>query len=163
MALTPRRPAARFRTRGRLLAVGRFALQAEKRQRATFDLEDVAAAAHLLRTFAERVAGVDQELPPEARPMRRQDERQRLVMRVEDNQDRVADESVAAIVELFDGVAREAQPEAARLGIVPVVLGHLLTVEPKPGQVLDLRAADLPALKKMAPAQHRLSAENVDQ
>ena len=45
----------------------------------------------------------------------------------------------------------------------PVVLGHLPAVRAEPGQVLDLRAANLPAKEKLASAQGRVVVKQLDQ
>src|SRR5215470_9460762 len=140
MPLALCRLSPRARTGGRLFAIGRLALQAEKHERATLQVEDLAAAPHQLRGARRRLARVEQELPSEARPVCRQDEWERLVMGVQEDQQRVADDAIAALVELFDRVAGKPEAEAARFGVIPIVFGHLLAVEAKPGEVLDFRA-----------------------
>jgi len=47
--------------------------------------------------------------------------------------------------------------------LVPIVVGHLLAVGTKPNQVLDLGAANAPPLEKVAAAQYRMGAYQVDE
>ena len=75
-------------------------------------------------------------------------------MRIQENQQSIVDDRVTALVHLFHAIAGETQPEAAVLRVVPILVGHLLTVGAKPNDILDFRSTDPPSLKKMPAAQH---------
>src|SRR5437588_547340 len=83
------------------------------------------------------------------------------MVRVQEQQERVAGDAVAALIHLVNGVARQLHGERARLLVAPVVVGHLVPVGAEPGDVLDLRAANLSALKKFATAQNRVCVEDL--
>src|SRR5947209_8975662 len=74
-------------------------------------------------------------------------------MRVQQQQERVAGDAVAALVHLVNGVAGQLHGERARLLVAPVVVGHLPPVGTEPRDVFDLRAANLSALKKLSASQ----------
>ena len=60
------------------------------------------------------VGGVDEPLPVAVGLVGREGERDRLVVGVEEDQDRLADDPVAVVVDVLDQVAR--QPDARRTG-----------------------------------------------
>ena len=76
------------------------------------------------------------------RPGPGQRERDRLVVGVEQQQQRVADDRFAALVHVADQVAGQAHAQALDEAGVPGVVGHLLAGRVEPGNVLDVGAAD---------------------
>ena len=70
--------------------------------------------------------------------------------------------ALAALVDFVDGVAVEPDAEAAHVGRVPDLVGHLAARGVEPGDVLDVGAADAAALEELAPAQHRMVLPDAD-
>ena len=88
-----------------------------------------------------------------------QRERDRLVVRVQQHQQGVADHPLAALVERRDGVAAQQERQRARStgfcqssGVISVA------VRPEPRQVLRLRLPDVVAHEEAPPLQHRVRA-----
>src|SRR5262249_16149198 len=79
-------------------------------------------------------------------------------MRVEHHEERGVHDAAPLRVRLADRLAGETQAEAARDGIGPVVLRHLLAVAADPRQVLNLRALNRPAEEELAAPEHRMPA-----
>jgi len=46
---------------------------------------------------------------------------------------------------------------------MPIVFGHLLAIASEPGQILDLRVANIASLEKLAAAQDRVAMEQPNQ
>ncbi len=95
--------------------------------------------------------------------MGRQNEVDRLVVRVQQQEKGVGDDRRARVVELLDRIPRQAQPEAAREAVLPLLLRHLLAVGAEPREILDLRALDPAALEEPAAMEHRLLGAQADQ
>lgn len=57
---------------------------------------------------------------------------------------------------LFDGIAREAQPEALDEAVELIFLRHFSSIRPEPKEIFDAGAMDEPALKKTAAAKDRV-------
>src|SRR5262245_3527289 len=95
--------------------------------------------------------------------MRRKNEADRLMVRVQQDQQSVIQNPVAAGVDFFDGVAGEPQSEATGESVVPVIVRHFFPIRLEPGQVFDLRAADLAALKKYPAPENRMLMKQSDQ
>ena len=77
---------------------------------------------------------------------------------VEQQQQRVADDRLAALVHVADQVAGQAHPQAPDEAGVPGLVGHLLAGGLEPGNVLDVGAADAAAQEELAALEDRLLA-----
>ena len=86
----------------------------------------------------------------------------RFVAGVQQHQQRVADDPLAALVDFVDRVAVEAHAEAADVRRVPRLVGHLPARRIEPGDVEHVGAADAAALEELAAAQHRMIAPDAD-
>ena len=82
-------------------------------------------------------------------------------VRVQQDEQRVADDRLAAFVDLFDRAARQQHAEAADEVGVPRLVGHLAAVGREPRDVLA--AADAAALEILPTAQRRLRQAEVHQ
>ena len=85
-----------------------------------------------------------------------------ILVGVEQQQQRVADDPLAALVDLVDRVAVQPDAEPADVGRVPRVVGHLAARRVEPRDVLDVGAADAAALEELAAAQHRVLLPDPD-
>src|SRR2546427_4756092 len=65
-------------------------------------------------------------------------------------------------VDLVEAVPAQAKAETPRQWIGPVLLGHLLAVRAKPGEVLHFRAANAAAVEELAAAEHRMMLAKPD-
>ena len=78
---------------------------------------------------------------------------------VEDHEERVIDDPLAARPAVVDRVAGELHGQGPNARRLPLLVGHLGAVGREPGEVLDARAADLAALEELAAAKHRVGLE----
>src|SRR5262245_45264675 len=101
------------------------------------------------------VARVERGLPAHAGLVRGQDERNGLVVGVQQDEEGVADDGLAHVVHLLDRVAGQSQADRSVLAAGPVVVDHFLAVRAEPGQVLRFGAEDVTAVEERAPAEHR--------
>ena len=94
----------------------------------------------------------------------RQNEGQRLVMRVESEREKSRRESVrlrnssTSIVSPLNST-----PEAAHEGRAPFLVAHFVAARIEPHHVLDLRSANAPALEKLRTPENRMIAPELDQ
>src|SRR4051812_7718171 len=79
-----------------------------------------------------------------------------LVMRVEKDRERVANDPLAALAGFRDLRARQGHAEALHVAGPPVFVVHLGAVGLQPMNVFDFSGVNLAALEKMAPAKDRL-------
>src|SRR5581483_10818178 len=82
------------------------------------------------------------QLPP---PALRQEELERLVVGVEQDQKAVVDHSLASGVWIGDLLAVEEDAQRQGVALVPVFVAHLLAVGPEPADVGQAAAPDGPA------------------
>ena len=82
---------------------------------------------------------------------------ERLVVGVEQQQERVVPDGLPLLVHLLDRVSREPEPEAPGRAVRPLLVGHLLPVGSKPRQVLDLRTRDAATLEEASPVEHGMA------
>src|SRR5262245_58827451 len=130
--------------------------QPQHRQRASLEIVVITGAERAAALGGFPGARVEHELPPDARLVRRQHERDPFVVRVQQDQEGVIDDPVAHVVDLLDGVAGQPQPDAAAEPVRPVLAGHLLAVGAEPGQVLGAGILDAPSLEERAAVAHRM-------
>src|SRR5689334_3909684 len=78
------------------------------------------------------------------------------MMGVEENQQRIADNSAAFFILFFHRITGQSQSEATHVSFVPIFFGHFLTIRTKPRQVFDFRPPNATTLKKSPSTQHRL-------
>ncbi len=93
----------------------------------------------------------------------RQLERNRLVMRVEEQHEVVVGHQPAAPVAPLDGGSREIEAEAARERPAPLRLGHLAPVGSQPDDLPQTVAGDRVALQEAPAAEYRVAAAQGDQ
>ncbi len=93
-----------------------------------------------------RPLGVEDDLPLVALDLR-QAKRDAVVVRVEQDHQRVVDQAPAPLVAQVGGVARQPDGQRADRVVVPLLLRHLLAVGAPPGEVLDVAAAQRAARK----------------
>jgi hypothetical protein len=86
----------------------------------------------------------------------REDESVRFIMRIEEEQQGVIPNLSPARIDLLNRIASQSHPQTVGEPTLPILIGHLFTVGPEPREVLDLRAADLPTMEKLATAQYRV-------
>src|SRR4029450_12875408 len=79
-----------------------------------------------------------------------------LVMSVEKDGERIANNPLAMFINFGDLIARQHNAEAPRISHVPIDVSHFCTVGLEPVEVFDLRAMNRATLKKMATAEDRL-------
>src|SRR5262249_17993990 len=117
-------------------------------------------------SFVRTLGGADGDRVDDSQPLMlsvqlRQREGYFAVMRIQQDQQRVAGDRAALFVELFDGVAGKEHAYAPDNAGVPCSVGHLASVRRQPCDVFH--AADAPALEIFAPPQHRLRQPEMDQ
>ena len=93
----------------------------------------------------------------------RQGERDRLPVAVEQDQQRLADDRLAALVLVVDQVAGQPDSQALDEAGVPVLVRHLLARRVEERDVLDVRAADRPAQEELPALEDRLAPPDEDQ
>src|SRR4051812_45252649 len=135
-------------------------VQLQHRHRAPRQL--VAIARAQAPAWQPRVRGVEQRVPPLDWCGRRQDERHRGGAAVEDQQQRVADDPLAALVDFLDRVAVEPDAERAHVGGVPHLVGHLLPGGIEPRDVEYVGAANTAPLEELAATQYRVVFPEAD-
>src|SRR5688572_23971150 len=97
---------------------------------------------------------IDQHLPAGTESVRRHRERQRLMMRVEQQQEAVVANPPALVIDFAQRIAVEEHGKRLRVRLLPVVLGHLRPVRAEPGDVADALAAERPSLEPAAAPEH---------
>src|SRR5437879_6592892 len=85
------------------------------------------------------------------------------MMRVEQNEERIPLDSLAGFVHILNDVSSPEDTQASNEPRIPTLIIHLLLGGIEPGDILDLGAADLPALEKLSPAEDRLFAAETSQ
>ena len=139
-------------------------MQSEQGERAGIEVVLQSAFQESHRLFVPIGDGrVQHRLPPHAGLVRRQGKRPRLVVRIEQHQERVVQDRSSLRVLLLDRVARQPDAQAADIPLGPVLIRHLFAIRAKPGDVLDLRATDAAALKKAAAPEHGMVLSQLDQ
>src|SRR5262245_14767203 len=109
-----------------------------------------------------RPCGVDQSLPALAFDPRRDRERNRFVKGVHENQNRVAADLSAALVDIADQIPWHAQTEALVEAGVPLLLVHRLSCRVEPSDITDVGAENRPTVEKFAPLKYRLAMPDGD-
>jgi hypothetical protein len=92
-----------------------------------------------------------------------QHKRNRLMVRIQEEQEGVVHNPIPALIHLLDGVASEPQPQAAGVWIFPVFVAHLLPIRSEPHQILDFGTTDLPSMEKLTASQDRMLVKHLDQ
>ncbi len=87
--------------------------QAQHGERAVLELVDLATAHEPFLAFNAGRISIENNFPADLAPVRRQGKRDGFVMRIEKNEQSIVDDAIAALVEFFDGIARQPQAEAA--------------------------------------------------
>ena len=124
---------------------------------------------HLVRARAGRprrlaaVAGVELEQPRPALRLGGQLERDRLVVRVHQDQQAVVEQPLAALVGHRDRVAAQHHRQRRDPRLLPVLRRHLRAVGPQPGEILRLRLPDEVAHEEPPLLQDRMRAPQPDQ
>src|SRR4030095_16350062 len=77
-------------------------------------------------------------------------------MSVEKEGERIANNPLAMFINFGDLIARQHHAEAPRISHVPIGVSHFCAVGLEPVEVFDLRAINLPTLKKIASATSRI-------
>src|SRR5436190_1775536 len=93
--------------------------------------------------------GIEDAGPAQVATARAKMELDRLMMRVEENGKRVADDALALAAHFSDLIAGQAHAEAAGVAGVPIVIVHFGSVGLDPVKVFDIRAVDRAPLEKM--------------
>src|SRR5579884_3658770 len=109
-----------------------------------------------------RVARRELDLPPRAEAARRQREDDRFRVRVEDEEERVAEERLAVCRPLLDLPTVEKDAERARVRIRPVALRHAPPVRPEPPRVRQPALAGLAAEEGRPPEDGMLASQRDD-
>src|SRR5262249_60826172 len=126
------------------------------------ETELLAAAQRAVAATSLGLARIEDRLPPDAPVVSGKDERQGLVVGVEQDEQRVVHDRAPVGIHLVDRIAGQAEPEAARERAVPVLLGHLAAIGTDPREVLHLGAADPAAEEELPAPQHRMALAQPD-
>src|SRR5688572_13887322 len=86
--------------------------------------------------------------------MLRHDKRDRIMMGIQEQEERVVHDDVAAGVFFFNRVSGQDKADRPHMSLPPVGLIHFLAVRMEPYDILDLTAMDLPPLKEAASSKH---------
>src|SRR5581483_5298372 len=101
--------------------------------------------------------------PAQTEPARRQRERDRLEVAVEEEHERVVADVLAAGRMLRELLAVQEHADRLRLAAAPVALRHLPPVRPEPPDVRQARAVRRPTGEERAPAEDRMRRPERDQ
>src|SRR5262245_61214567 len=111
----------------------------------------------------QRVGGVERSHPAPAIWAARQREAQRLVVCVEEDEERVVAYAATAVIGGRDLLAVQEDRQRAREAVLPVLEGHLPPVGLEPGDVGQLFAVDLTSLEPAPSTEDRVVAAELDQ
>src|SRR5687767_13752632 len=87
----------------------------------------------------------------------------RLVVRIQQDEDRVADDATAFVIALLDRVSGKTQPKISDVPLVPIFIRHFFPIRTKPGDVFDFGSPNLSPLKETAATQNRLLSAQGDE
>ena len=85
-------------------------------------------------------------------------ERDRLMMGVEQDQGRLVHDRLAPLVHVADEVAGQPHAQALDVTAIPILVGHLLAGGIEERKILDVGAAEGPALEELPPLEDRMLA-----
>src|SRR5271165_6773795 len=80
------------------------------------------------------------------------------MMGVEQDQGRLVNDRLAPLVHVADEVAGQPHAQALDVSLVPVLVGHLLAARAEERKILDVGAAEGPALEELPPLEDRMLA-----
>ena len=109
------------------------------------------------------LSSIEHDLPAYSGPVRWEDEGNRLMVSVQQDEQSIIDNAMPVSVYFFDRVASEPEPETAHMPVLPVLVCHLLAIGAKPRQVFHFGTADSSPLKELAPSQDGMLMEELDQ
>ena len=109
------------------------------------------------------LGGVELQQPAAPRPLAGQLERHLLLGGVQQRQQAVVEQALAALVDGVQGVAAQHERQRGDPGLLPVLGRHLLAVRPQPRQVLGRRVPDVVADQEARPLQDGVAGAQLDQ
>ena len=90
-------------------------------------------------------------------------ERDSLMVRIEENEERVADDAPAVLVCFVDLVFHQAHPKAPGMSRVPVGIFHFCPAGRKPIEILHLKTMNRTALEEVPSPKDRILSAQPDQ
>ena len=110
-----------------------------------------------------RARGVNQKFPIETTCAPTQTEQDSLMVRVEENEERVTYDAPAVLVYFVDLVSHQAHPKAPRMSRVPVGICHFCPAGSKPIEILHLNTMNRAPLEEVPPPKDRILSAQPDQ
>jgi len=72
---------------------------------------------------------------------------------IQEHQERIVNNRVPLVVNIVNSIPGKLEPQETNLRIPPVLIGHLLSIGPEPGQVLNLGSPNLTSMEELPAPQ----------
>ena len=115
------------------------------------------------RPAGKLVPGIKNQLPTNAALVGGKDECDRLVVRVEEQEEGIVPDRITLSIHLCDRVSGKPHAETTGKSLAPVLFGHFFAVRPEPGNVFDFGAMNMSPLKKLPAVEDRMLLAQFDE